>query len=83
MVCEVHPQKEDPNCTRITTGINRIYYPGNVGTPMDSLELVKLLINSVLSLQGAKFFTFDVKRFYLVTPLNCLEYACVRLTDIP
>ncbi len=49
VVCEVQPEKDDPNCTQITIGGNRICYPGNVGTNTASLELLKLLLNSVLS----------------------------------
>ena len=49
VVCEVRPQKEDPNHTRITIGGNRIIYPGDCGTKTGSLQLVKILINSVLS----------------------------------
>ena len=26
---------------------------------------------------------FDIKSFYLGTPLNCPEYACIHLKDIP
>ena len=55
VVCEVRPQKEDPNRTQITIGGNRICYPGDVGTPTASLDLFKLLINSVLSRKGARF----------------------------
>ena len=46
--CEVRPQKEDPNWTRITIGGNRIVYPDNCGTKTGSLELVKILLNSIL-----------------------------------
>ena len=49
VVCEVRPQKEDPKRTQITIGGNRIYYPGDVGTPTASLELFKLPIKSVFS----------------------------------
>ncbi len=49
VVCEVRPDKDNPNCTRITIGGNCICYPGNVGTNTASLELLKLLLNSVLS----------------------------------
>ena len=70
VVCEYRPQKEDPHRTRITIGGNRICYPGDVGTPTGSLELVKLMINSALSRQNAKFCCFDIKNFYLGTPLD-------------
>ena len=49
VVYEVHPHKEDPNFTRTNIGGNCIYYPGKVGTPTGSLELIKLIINSVVS----------------------------------
>ena len=48
VVCEVRPQKDDPNRTRITIGGNKICYPGDTGTKTGSLELVKLVANSVL-----------------------------------
>ena len=59
-VCEVRPQKVDPNLTRITIGGNSIIYPGEVETPTASLELVKIIINSLLSRHGAKFAYFGV-----------------------
>ena len=62
VVCEVRPDKDDPNRTRITVAGNRIYYPGDVATPTGSLELVKLLINSVLSRRGAIIACFDIKK---------------------
>ena len=33
-VCEIGPQKDDPNRTRITVGGNIIIYPGDVATPL-------------------------------------------------
>jgi hypothetical protein len=65
VVCEVRPEKDDPDRTRITIGGNRICYPGDVGTNTASLELVKLLLNSVLSRKDARFSTIDLKNFYL------------------
>ena len=59
VVCEVKPHTEDPNRTRITVAGSQIYYPGDVGTPTGSLDLVKLIINSVLSRRNARFVSFD------------------------
>ena len=67
----------------ITIGSNRIWYPGDVGTPIASLDLFKLLINSVLSRKGARFVWFDIKNFYLGTHLDRPKYACIHLKDIP
>jgi hypothetical protein len=48
VICEVCPDKDNPNCTQITIGGNRICYPSNVGTNTALLELLKLLLNSIL-----------------------------------
>jgi hypothetical protein len=55
VVCKVRPEKGDnANRTRITIGGNNITYPGDVGTPTGSIELVKLLVSSVLSQRNAR-----------------------------
>ena len=83
VVCKFCPEKTDPNRTRITIGGNRICFPGNVGTPTASLELSKLVFNSVLSRSGTKFASFDISKLYLYTPLDRPEYIQVKLSDIP
>ena len=83
IVCTVRPEKSDPNQTRITIGGNRIAYPGDVGTKTASLDLVKLMINSVISRKNARFACFDISNFYLGTPLGRPEYARVHVSDIP
>ena len=60
VVCEVRPGKKDPNRTRITIYGTNLCYPGDVGTNTASLELFKLMINSVLSRKGAKYVCFDI-----------------------
>ena len=71
------------NRTRITIGGNRICYPGDTGTKTGSLELVKLVLNSVLSTRDGKFACFDLKNFYLGTPLDRPEYVRIKITNIP
>ena len=83
VVCEVKPHKEDPNRTRITVAGSKICYPGDVGTPIGSLELVKIIINSVLSRCNARFVSFDLNTFYLQTQMDQSEYVCIKLSDIP
>ena len=82
-MCEVCPGKDDPNRTRITVNGGDIHYDGEVATPTESLELVKLVINSVPSRHGENFACFDIKRFYVDTPLEMPEYVQVKLTNIP
>ena len=63
VICEVRPDKDNPDCMRITIGGNRICFLGDVGTNTASLEVVKLMLNSVLSCKGAHFSTIDLKNF--------------------
>ena len=83
VVCEVKPHKEDPNRTRITVAGSQICYPRDVGTPIGSLELVKIINNSVLLRRNARFFWFDFKSFYLQTPMERSKYVLIKLLDIP
>ena len=83
VVCEYRPDKDDPNRTRITISGGHLIVPFDVSTPTGSLELFKLMINSVLSLQNAQFSAFDIKNFYLDTPMENPEYVRVKLEDIP
>jgi hypothetical protein len=84
VVCKVQPEKgDDADRMHITIGGSNIAYPRDVGTPMCSIELVKLLINSVLSQHNARLATMDLKNFYLNTPLDRPEYIHIKLADIP
>ena len=82
IVCAFRPEKSDPNRTRITVAGQHTIYPGNFGTKNVALDLFKLLLNSILSHKGANFVTFDIKNFYLQTPLDHTEYVCIKLDDI-
>jgi hypothetical protein len=69
-VCDIRPQKSEPNRTRITVGGNLIDYPGDVSTKTADLVTAKFLWNNVLSTPGARYMAIDVKKFYLGTPLD-------------
>ncbi len=43
---------------------DRVHYLFNAGMPTADLLTIKLLINSVISTPGARFFTRDIKNFY-------------------
>ena len=83
MVCEYRPDKDDPNRMHIIISGGHILVTFDVSTPTGYLELVKLMINSVLSRQNARFDAFDIKNFYLDTPMEKPEYVRVKLEDIP
>ena len=73
----------DPNRTRVTIAVSNIVYPGDVDTPTGSLELVKFIINSLLSRLNAKFACFNIINFCVGTPLVIFEYVRVRFNEIP
>ena len=70
VVCEIRPGKKDPNRTRITIYGTNVCYPGDVGEDTASLELFKLMVNSILSRSGANYVCFDIENFYVSTPLG-------------
>jgi hypothetical protein len=45
--------------------------------------VTKMLFNSVNSTKGARFMTMDMSNFYLMTPLHCPEFICMKLSGIP
>jgi hypothetical protein len=82
VICKVRPEKgNDADRMRITIGGNNIACPGDVGTPTGSIELVKLLINRVLSQCNPRLATMDLKNFYLNTLLDRPEYVCIKLAN--
>ena len=83
MVCEYRPEKDDPNRTRITISGGHVLVPFDVSTPTGSLELVKLVTNSLLYRPNAQFYAFEIKNFCLDTPMKNPEYVRVKLEDIP
>jgi CO/xanthine dehydrogenase FAD-binding subunit len=78
------PRKiNEPNRTRITVGGDRINYQFEVATPTADLLTVKLLLNSVISTEGARFASVDIKNFYLCTPLTRYKYVRMNLANFP
>lgn len=67
IVSDYRPTKEEKYRVRVTMG-DIINYPGDCSTPTADLLTVKLLLNSTISTLGARFFTLDIKYFYLNTP---------------
>ena len=83
VVVDYRPQKKDPNRVRITAGGNLIQYPGELTTRTADLTTSKLLWNSVLSTEEARFMGIDIKSFYLETPLDRYEYMRMPLDISP
>ena len=83
IVCDYREIKEEPNRVRLVVGGEKIKIPIDCGTPKSDLFTVKLLLNSVVSKNGAKLFTHDIKNFYLNTPMERFEYMRLKMEDIP
>jgi hypothetical protein len=70
IVIDHRPQKEDPNCVRMTVGGNLIDYLFELTTRMTNMVSSKILWNSVISTKDARFAGADIKNMYLETPLD-------------
>jgi hypothetical protein len=82
-VATERPHKSETKRVRLTVSGNLVHYPDKGSTPTADLSTVKLLVNSVISTPGARFATFDLKYFYLGTPMMRKEYMQIPLASIP
>ncbi|KAL7465450.1 hypothetical protein ACHAXS_005954 [Conticribra weissflogii] len=83
IVVDFRPQKDDLNRVRITASGNLINYPGELTTKTDDLTTAKMMWNSVVSTPSAKYACFDVKKFYLGTPMDWYKYMKMPIALIP
>jgi hypothetical protein len=81
--CDLKPNKTETHCTRLTTGGDRVNYPGDIGTPTADMTLFKILLNSIISTKGARCVMVDIKDFYLFMPMKRFEYMRLKITNIP
>jgi hypothetical protein len=83
VVVDFYPQKADPHQIRISAGGNLIDYPGELLTWTADLTTSKLMWNSVLSTEGAKYMCLDIKNVFLTAPLDRFEYMKMPITLFP
>ena len=83
LVVDFWLQKENPNRVRMTAWDNILQYPGELTTRTADLTTSKIVWNSVLSTEGARFMGIDIKNFYLGTPLDQFEYMKMPLHLLP
>ena len=82
-VCTFRTKKQDLDRICITIGGNRIKYTGDVGTKTTSLDLFKIVINSILSRKDANYVISNIINVYLQTPLERPEYVHINIRYIP
>ena len=84
-VCDHRPLKPEPFRVRIVVGGDKLMYEYDAGSPAASFLEAKLIINSTISdsTKGARFFTADIKDFFLATPMKTAEYMKVHIKYFP
>jgi len=83
IVVDYRAQKDDPNRARITICGNLIDSPGKLTTCTADFTTTKLVWNSVISTEGAKYMTADIKSLYLETLLDWFQYMNPNLNLFP
>ncbi len=83
IVVDFRSQKEYPHRICIAAGRNLIHYWGELSTQTADLTTSKLVRNSILSMEGAKYMCLDIKNFYLSAPLDRFEYMKMPLALFP
>jgi hypothetical protein len=82
-VVAIRTEKAEQKRVRITVGGDRLDYPGETSTDTASLDTTKLLINSVLSIPGARMGAIDISNFYIHNDLQEYQYKQFHISMIP
>ena len=63
IVCEMKPEKDEKERTRLTVGENLLDFIGNISAPRASVTTAKCVFNSVVSTPGGRCLLADIKLF--------------------
>ena len=83
LVASLHPSKAETYRVRVTVEGNILEYGGDTTTHCVSQTTSKCLLNSVISIAGARLMVVDIKDFYCGTPMEAYEYMALQLSIIP
>ena len=83
MVCDHRPLKTEPNRCRLVVGGDKLTYENETAAPAANLLEAKLIINSAISTPNARFFTMDIKDFFLSSTMPKAEYMKMHISEIP
>ena len=67
----------------MTAGGDRLNYDGETTTETSTIETAKILINSTISTDEARFACWDIGNFYTNSRLPEPEYMRIHIKDIP
>jgi hypothetical protein len=82
-VVDYRPQKDEPNCIRITAMGNLITCDGESSVRTVDINTVKLHWNSVVSTPNAKYMRLHTENFYLTAAFEYFEYMKMLLSLFP
>ena len=81
-ICDKRPLKPEPFRVRVVVGGDRLSFDEDSGSPATNLLETKILINSTISDadEGARFFSADLKDYFLGSPMSRPEYMKVHIS---
>ena len=83
IVCEMKPEKEENERTRLTVGGKLLDFAGNISAHTASFTTSKCGFNSVVSTPGGRCLLADIKHFYLNNILPDPEFMRIPLKITP
>ena len=83
IVVDFRPQKAYPYRVQVTVGGYLINVPGDLSTRTAEMTTSKLLFNSVISMDEARFVCINIRNMYLQTPMERKEYMRIPIKLIP
>ena len=69
-VFDYRPKKDDPHRVRMTVGGDKLPYLYDASSPAAGLIDAKLIFNSTISADNARFMSIDIKDFFLNNPMQ-------------
>ena len=79
----IRPNKTETHRVRLTVGGDKLPFNGDTATQCASITTAKILMNSVISTDGARFGIIDIKNMYYGSPMDDYEYMRIRYDEIP
>ena len=79
----IRPNKTETHRVRLTVGGDKLHFDGDTATQCASIVTAKILINSVISTEGARYSVIDIKNMYYGSPMDEYEYMKIRYDEIP
>ena len=83
IVCEMKPEKEEKERTRLTVEGNLLDFTGNLSAPTASVTTAKCVFKSLVSTPGSRCILADINFLYLNNILPDPEFMRITLKIVP